>query len=102
MPRPTAAPRKLGTSIEGLVRGYLRSVAEDAVAEPRVEEVERHGDRSDEGDKMVAESTAALRPRDLKEVLADFKRRGVGLDMSENQTREEMYDEARKRPDAFC
>ena len=94
--------KELGTSLEGLVRGYLRNVAEDAVAEPRVEEVERRSDRSDEWNKTVAESTTAIRPRDLDEVLADFKRRGVGLDMSENQTREEMYDEARKRPDAFC
>ena len=94
--------KKLGASLEGLVRGYLRSVAEGEVGEPRFEEVKRRSDRSDEWDKMVAESTATLRPRDLDEVISDFERRGVGLDMSENQTREEMYDEARKRPDAFC
>ena len=94
--------KKLGASLEGLVRGYLRSVAEGEVGEPRFEEVKRRSDRSDEWDKMVAESTATLRPRDLDEVISDFERRGVGLDMSENQTREEMYDEARKRPDALC
>ena len=93
---------KLGTSVEGLVRGYLRSVAEGTVREPRIEEVERRSDRPDDGEELVAESTTALRPRDLGEVIADFERRGVGLDMSENQTRQEMYDEARGRPDALC
>ncbi len=94
--------KRLDCSIEGLVRGYLRSVAEGAVGEPRIEEVERRGGKSDEWEKIVAESTAALRPRDLDEVLADFERRGVGLDMSENQTRQEMYDRARGRADALC
>ncbi len=84
--------KKLDCSIEGLVRGYLKSVAEGAVAEPRIEEVEQRGGKSDEWEKMVAESTAALRPRDLDEVLADFERRGVGLDMSDNLTREELYE----------
>ena len=93
---------KLGTSVEGLVRGYLRSVAEGAVAEPRIEEVEQRSGKSDEWEKMVAESTSALRPRDLDEVLADFERRGVGLDMSDNLTREELYDRARGRADALC
>lgn len=84
--------KKLDCSIEGLVRGYLKSLAEGAVAEPRIEEVEQRGGKSDEWKKMVAESTAALRPRDLDEVLADFERRGVGLDMSDNLTREELYE----------
>ena len=94
--------KMLGTSIEELVRGYLRGVAEDAVREPHAEDIENRRGESDGLDRIAAKHRAALRPRDLHEVLADFERRGVGLDMSENQTREEMYDEARRSPDALC
>ena len=79
--------KDLGTSIDGLVLGYLKSLANGNAPEPRIEDEHREVDWGNEK---------------LKEVLADFERRGVGLDMSENQTREEMYDEARKRPDAVC
>ena len=93
--------KKLGTSIEGLVQGYLRRVAEDAVQEPHIEEIENHRGESHGWERTSAEHVAVLRSTGLHEVLADFERRGVGLDMSENETREEMYDKARRRPDAL-
>ena len=38
--------------------------------------------------------------RELEEVLADFDARGVGLNMSDNLSREELYDRDRARAEA--
>ena len=69
---------RLGTSIPALVQGYLKGFANA---------------QSD------ARPVPELRPRDLDEVLADFKARGVGLRSRDNLTREELYDEAINGPD---
>ena len=68
---------EMGTSVSALVRNYLMSFSRDGVsgaADPR--------------------SRGALQHSDLYEVVADFEARGVGLRMSENLTRDELYDEA--------
>ena len=54
---------KLGTSVEGLVRGYLRSVAEGAVAEPRIEEVEQRSGKSDEWEKTGSGVRSSASPQ---------------------------------------
>ena len=38
-----------------------------------------------------AETKSEKHRRELMELLDEFKRKGVGISMSENQTREEMY-----------
>ena len=73
---------QLGMSVSALVRGYLRSLANEQSGGPRV----AFGD--------------ALRPRDLDEVITDFDSRGVGLRPSDNLTREELYHEAINGSDA--
>ena len=77
---------ELDTSVSALVRNYLRSLVEDGVGEtaangPGVTEHERRG-------------------RLLREVLADFDARGVGLRMADNLTREELYDRDAARAEA--
>lgn len=77
---------ELDTSVSALVREYLKSLADgNAIARAAV--------GSD------GESEAQRRSRMLQEVFADFDARGVGLDMSENLSREELYDRDRARAD---
>ena len=70
---------ELDTSVSALVRDYLRSLAAD----------------TDAGGEAGAESGETIyqrRCRLLREVLADFDSRGIGLRMSENLPREALYD----------
>ena len=67
---------ELGTSVSALVRGYLRSLADE------------------QSSGLGVAFGAGLRPRDLDGVIADFDSRGVGLRSSDNLTRDELYDEA--------
>jgi len=73
---------ELDTSVSALVREYLQSLS---VAPPR---------------ETPAETEAEWRGRLLREVLADFDARGVGLDPRDNLTRDELYDRARARAEA--
>ena len=78
---------ELDTSVSALVRNYLRSlVGNDADA------MAPNG--------LGTETVAGLRHRELEEVLADFDARGVGLNMSDNLSREELYDRDRARAEA--
>ena len=65
---------ELGTSVSALVRNYLRSLSGDSFG--------------------GAAKTGPLQHADLDEVVADFEKRGVGLRMSDNLTRDELYDVA--------
>ena len=78
---------ELGTSVSALVRNYLRSLSKDSF---RGAAVPRFG----------AAATRTLRRAELDEVVADFEARGVGLRMSDNLTRDELYDEAINGPNA--
>lgn len=79
---------ELDTSVSALVRGYLRSLAEDGESTPPSVGVEVG---------EVSETPLQRRRRQLREVFADFDRRGVGLDPRHNLPREELYDRARAR-----
>ena len=72
---------ELDTSVSALVRGYLKSLTMEPGGEERDETVDER------------------RRRLLKNLFADFEARGIGLRMSDNQTREELYDEAINGPD---
>ena len=75
---------ELDTSVSALVRDYLRSL----VAETKQESAPSQDD---------AQARLEQRRRSLREVLDDFKARGVGLRMSDNLSRDELYDRARAR-----
>lgn len=80
---------ELDTSVSGLVRTCLRSLAGDSIGELAA----RAGE---------SEAPLELRRRELDEVLADFDARGVGLRSCDNLTRDELYDEATGgEPDAL-
>ena len=72
---------ELDTSVSALVRDYLKSLTMEPAGEERDETVDER------------------RRRLLKNLFADFEARGIGLRMSDNQTREELYDEAINGPD---
>jgi plasmid stability protein len=79
---------ELDTSVSALVRNYLRSLAAgNGSVTPST------------GLDIGAEAETPLqrRRRQLREVFADFDRRGVGLDPRHNLPREELYDRARAR-----
>ena len=78
---------ELGTSVSALVRNYLRSLSRDSFGGALVPPTR-------------AATTRTLRRTELDEVVADFEARGVGLRMSDNLTRDELYDEAINGPDA--
>lgn len=78
---------ELGTSVSALVRNYLRSLSRDSFGG---EAVPRSG----------PVTTGALQPTELDDVVADFEARGVGLNMKNNLTRDELYHEAMNGPDA--
>ena len=70
---------ELDTSVSALVRDYLKSLAS--------------GSRD-------AEKEAEHRRELMRQVFQDFEARGVGLRMSENLTRDELYDRTRARAEA--
>ena len=70
---------ELNTSVSALVRDYLRSLAS--------------GSRD-------AEKEAEHRRELMRQVFQDFETHGVGLRMSDNLTREELYDRTRARAEA--
>ena len=72
---------ELDTSVSALVRDYLRHLA----AEP---------DAGGEPSAEPGETIYQRRCRLLREVLADFDGQGIGLRMSDNLTRDELYDVA--------
>ena len=78
---------ELDTSVSGLVRNYLKSLVADRAG----------GTASNEPD---VETEAERCRRMLREVFEDFDARAVGLRMSDNLTREELYDRARARAEA--
>ncbi len=69
---------ELGTSVSALVRSYLNRL----VAKPLEEKV------TEEESETLLESRRRL----LREVIEDFDARGIGLRMSENLSRDELYD----------
>ena len=72
---------ELGTSVSALVRNYLRSLSKDSL--------------SGAADaRSGAATTGGLRRTELDDVVADFEARGVGLRMTDNLTRDELYDRA--------
>ena len=78
---------ELDTSVSALVRDYLKSLVEDGTG----------GTASGSRD---AEKETERRRELMRQVFQDFEARGVGLRMSENLTREELYDRARARAEA--
>ena len=78
---------ELDTSVSALVRDYLKSLVEDGTG----------GTASGSRD---AEKKTERRRELMRQVFQDFEARGVGLRMSENLTREELYDRTRARAEA--
>jgi plasmid stability protein len=78
---------ELGTSVSALVRNYLRGLSKDSFGGTALPQ-------------SGAATTSELRRTELYEVVADFEARGVGLRMSENLTRDELYNEAMNSTDA--
>ena len=78
---------ELDTSVSALVRNYLKSLVADRAGGPASNETS-------------VETEAERRRRMLREVFEDFDARAVGLRMSDNLTREELYDRARARAEA--
>ena len=78
---------KLDTSVSDLVREYLKSLVAD-----------RAGDTA--SNEPDVETDAERRRRMLREVFEAFDARAIGLRMSDNLTREELYDRARARAEA--
>ena len=72
---------ELGTSVSALVRNYLRSLSRNSFSGAAVPQ-------------SGAATTGVLRRTELDEVVADFEARGVGLCMSDNLIRDELYDRA--------
>lgn len=72
-----------GTSVSALVREYLQNLS----SQPSTRYPEPHGDQL-EG--------VANRRENLRNLLAEWKTKGIGLDSSENLTREELYEQAIK------
>ena len=101
---------ELDTSVSALVRDYLRALGDDD--SPQDETPAYDGQPEDaSSDAAVRRRVKQLHVRDeqelvevrrrkFDEVVADFDARGVGLDMSENLSREELYDRDRARADA--
>ncbi len=78
---------ELDTSVSALVRDYLKSLVEDGTG----------GTASGSRD---AEKEAECRRELMRQVFQDFEARGIGLRMSDNLTREELYDRTRARAEA--
>ncbi len=74
---------ELGLSLSALVRLYLRDLCAQP-APPTEEQTSEHLDY------------LARRGETLAKLLDDWKAKGIGLDPSENLTRDELYEEAMK------
>ena len=74
---------ELDTSVSALVREDLRSLAS-----------------RDKTESRRVETADERRRRLLDDVLADFDARGVGLQMADNLSRDELYDRATARAEA--
>lgn len=79
---------ELDTSVSALVRDCLNRLAEQPGA-------------GEELPAFDAESPLERRRRRMAEVYADFKARGIGLQMSENRPREALYDRDAARAEAL-
>ena len=78
---------ELDTSVSALVRDYLNRLADQS--------------GTGKGTKVAdIETPLERRRRRMAEVYADFKARGIGLQMSENLNREELYDRDAARAEA--
>ena len=78
---------ELDTSVSALVRDYLKSLVEEDTG----------GTASGSRDAV---NEAERRRELMRQVFQDFDARGVGLRMSDNLTREELYDRDRARAEA--
>ena len=78
---------ELGTSVSALVRDYLRSL-------------EPEGANGAVADERQSETPIERQVRLMNEVFEDITANGGGLRMSENLTRDELYDEAINGPNA--
>ena len=78
---------ELDTSVSALVRDYLKNLVAD-----------RAGGTADNG--PVVEPEAERRSRMLREVIEEITANGGGLRMTDNLSREELYDRARARAEA--
>ena len=74
---------ELGLSLSALVRLYLR----DLCAQPAPTTEEQASEHLD---------NVARRGEALRKLLDDWRAKGIGLDPSENLTREELYEQAMK------
>ena len=77
----------MDTSVSALVRDYLKSLVEDGTG----------GTASGSRDP---EKETERRRELMRQVFQDFEARGIGLSMSDNLTREELYDRTRARAEA--
>lgn len=62
-----------GTSVSAMIRNHMKSLLDPA------------------SQATLAETKSEKHRRELMELAEEFKRKGIGISMSENQTREEMY-----------
>ena len=67
-----------GTSVSALVRNFLKNLAHD-------------DDKAVSAKEPASETNLEQRHRILREVAADFEQRGIGLQMTDNLPREELY-----------
>ena len=83
---------ELGTSVSALVRGYLRSLVGDSA-----------DGMASSGLEVKRETETELEERRwlLREVIADITANGGGLRMSDNLSREALYDGAINGPNAL-
>ena len=70
---------ELGTSMSALVRNYLQSL----IGEPMEKPV---------ANGQGSETPLERRRKEFKELFEDWDARGIGLKMSENISRDELYD----------
>ena len=74
---------ELGTSVSALVRGYLREMC----AQPA---------SPGEGRTDHTSGNVSMRRERLENLLAEWEAKGIGLDPSENMTRDELYEKVMK------
>lgn len=79
---------ELGTSVSALVRAYLESLCSQPAA---ISDAER----------LTEDKRFDLRRRRIQEVVDNITANGGGLLMSENLTREELYEEAWRERNAL-
>ena len=80
---------ELDTSVSALVRDYLNNLAADTEA-------------GGEAISEPGENIYQRRCRLLREVLAEFDSQGIGLRMSDNLSREVLYDRGAVKADAVA